>query len=84
MYTRVSLVLAVAGCALASSLAAAQETIRVGWTIPAEEAKYWMMRRPEQFAQLGKTYKIEWTRAASLAATPVGESPTSRGVQPLL
>jgi ABC-type nitrate/sulfonate/bicarbonate transport system substrate-binding protein len=62
MYTRVSLVLAVAGCALASSLAAAQETIRVGWTIPAEEAKYWMMRRPEQFAQLGKTYKIEWTQ----------------------
>jgi ABC-type nitrate/sulfonate/bicarbonate transport system substrate-binding protein len=62
MYTRVTLVLAVAGCALASSLAAAQETIRVGWTIPAEEAKYWMMRRPEQFAQLGKTYKIEWTQ----------------------
>jgi ABC-type nitrate/sulfonate/bicarbonate transport system substrate-binding protein len=62
MYTRVTLVLAVAGCALGSSLAAAQETIRVGWTIPAEEAKYWMMRRPEQFAQLGKTYKIEWTQ----------------------
>ena len=24
----------------------AQQTIRVGWTIPAEESKYWMMRRP--------------------------------------
>ena len=22
----------------------AQQTIRVGWTIPAEESKYWMMR----------------------------------------
>jgi hypothetical protein len=21
----------------------------VGWTIPAEEAKYWMMRRPDRF-----------------------------------
>jgi ABC-type nitrate/sulfonate/bicarbonate transport system substrate-binding protein len=62
MYSRVTLVLAVVGCAFASSLAAAQETIRVGWTIPAEEAKYWMMRRPEQFAELGKTFKIEWTQ----------------------
>jgi len=25
----------------------AQQTIRVGWTIPAEESKYWMMRRPQ-------------------------------------
>jgi ABC-type nitrate/sulfonate/bicarbonate transport system substrate-binding protein len=40
----------------------AQQTIRVGWTIPAEESKYWMMRRPEQFPDLGKTYKIEWTQ----------------------
>lgn len=37
--------------ALASVLAGvnssyAQQTIRVGWTIPAEESKYWMMRRP--------------------------------------
>jgi hypothetical protein len=36
-------------------------TIRVGWTIPAEEAKYWMMRRPQEFPDLGKTYKIEWS-----------------------
>jgi sulfonate transport system substrate-binding protein len=53
------------GAALAWALAAAtpalaQDTIRVGWTIPAEEAKYWMMRRPQEFTNLGKTYKIEW------------------------
>jgi ABC-type nitrate/sulfonate/bicarbonate transport system substrate-binding protein len=46
------------------SIAKAQEaqTIRVGWTIPAEEAKYWMMRRPEKFPNLGKGYKIEWSQ----------------------
>ena len=42
--------------------ARAQDTIRVGWTIPAEEAKYWMMRRPEKFPNLGKGYKIEWSQ----------------------
>ncbi len=42
--------------------AQAQQTIRVGWTIPAEESKYWMMRRPEQFPAIGKDYKIEWTQ----------------------
>jgi hypothetical protein len=36
----------------------AQQTIRVGWTIPAEESKYWMMRRPAEFPDLGKTYNI--------------------------
>jgi ABC-type nitrate/sulfonate/bicarbonate transport system substrate-binding protein len=40
----------------------AQQTIRVGWTIPAEESKYWMMRRPTEFPNLGKTYNIEWTQ----------------------
>jgi len=40
----------------------AQQTIRVGWTIPAEESKYWMMRRPAEFPDLGKTYSIEWTQ----------------------
>ena len=45
-------------------VARAQEpqTIRVGWTIPAEESKYWMMRRPEKFPNLGKGYKIEWSQ----------------------
>src|ERR1700716_4376023 len=40
----------------------AQQTVRVGWTIPAEESKYWMMRRPTEFPDLGKTYNIEWTQ----------------------
>jgi ABC-type nitrate/sulfonate/bicarbonate transport system substrate-binding protein len=40
----------------------AQQTIRVGWTIPAEESKYWMMRRPAEFPNLGKTYNVEWTQ----------------------
>jgi ABC-type nitrate/sulfonate/bicarbonate transport system substrate-binding protein len=44
------------------SKAYAQQTIRVGWTIPAEESKYWMMRRPAEFPNLGKTYNIEWTQ----------------------
>src|SRR6201982_3789022 len=53
----------VAASALASVTAAhAQQTIRVGWTIPAEESKYWMMKRPQEFPDLGKTYKIEWTQ----------------------
>src|ERR1700704_1070334 len=42
--------------------ASAQQTIRVGWTIPAEESKYWMMKRPAEFPNLGKTYNIEWTQ----------------------
>src|SRR6516225_9878564 len=42
--------------------AQAQQTIRVGWTIPAEESKYWMMRRPQEFPDIGKTYNIEWTQ----------------------
>src|SRR3954447_26877807 len=45
----------------AASAACAQQTIRVGWTIPAEESKYWMMRRPAEFPDLGKNYKIELT-----------------------
>ena len=44
------------------SASQAQQTIRVGWTIPAEESKYWMMRRPQEFPDLGKTYNIEWTQ----------------------
>ncbi|MHB8272912.1 ABC transporter substrate-binding protein [Bradyrhizobium sp.] len=54
---------AIAACALGSIGAAhAQQTIRVGWTIPAEESKYWMMRRPAEFPNLGKTYNVEWTQ----------------------
>src|SRR4029078_8866136 len=47
----------------------AQKTIRVGWTIPAEESKYWMMRRPAEFPDLGKTYNIEWTQFQGTAPT---------------
>jgi NitT/TauT family transport system substrate-binding protein/sulfonate transport system substrate-binding protein len=43
-----------------ASPAFAQQTIRVGWTIPAEESKYWMMKRPSEFPDIGKDYKIQW------------------------
>jgi hypothetical protein len=62
MSKRALLALAVAGSTLGCFAAQAQDTIRVGWTIPAEEAKYWIMRRPEQFPNLGKTYRIEFTQ----------------------
>ncbi|MDP1585075.1 MAG: ABC transporter substrate-binding protein [Bradyrhizobium sp.] len=53
---------AVAAVLAGIGAAQAQTTIRVGWTIPAEESKYWMMRRPAEFPELGKTYKVEWTQ----------------------
>jgi ABC-type nitrate/sulfonate/bicarbonate transport system substrate-binding protein len=52
----------IASSVLVSTAAHAQDAIRVGWTIPAEEAKYWIMRRPDRFPNLGKTYKIEFTQ----------------------
>jgi ABC-type nitrate/sulfonate/bicarbonate transport system substrate-binding protein len=60
MFRTITLALAMASSLITISSAAAQDTIRVGWTIPAEESKYWMMRRPQEFANLGKTYKVEW------------------------
>lgn len=56
--------LVVAGMTGLTAVAQAQEvpTLRVGWTIPAEEAKYLMMKRPELFPDLGKTYQIKWTQ----------------------
>jgi len=51
-----------AAASLLATPSLAQETIRVGWTIPAEESKYWMMRRPQEFTNLGKAYKIEWVQ----------------------
>jgi ABC-type nitrate/sulfonate/bicarbonate transport system substrate-binding protein len=56
----VAVAAAMLGASTASSLA--QQTIRVGWTIPAEESKYWMMKRPAEFPDLGKTYNVEWTQ----------------------
>ena len=51
-----------AAASLLATPSLAQETIRVGWTIPAEDSKYWMMRRPQEFTNLGKAYKIEWVQ----------------------
>ena len=64
MTRTLAIALAAATLLLGSSNAFAQQpqTIRVGWTIPAEEAKYWMMRRPNQFPALGKAYKVEWVQ----------------------
>src|SRR3984885_12005486 len=57
------LIAAWAACALTGATSAsAQQTIRVGWTIPAEESKYWMMKRPAEFPDIGKTYNIEWVQ----------------------
>jgi ABC-type nitrate/sulfonate/bicarbonate transport system substrate-binding protein len=53
---------AVAAVLASASSSYAQQTIRVGWTIPAEESKYWMMKRPAEFPNLGKAYNIEWTQ----------------------
>jgi ABC-type nitrate/sulfonate/bicarbonate transport system substrate-binding protein len=63
--TRTAVLFALTLLALAAALpSAAQEIpiIRVGWTIPAEEAKYWIMRRPQEFPNVGKSYKIEWVQ----------------------
>ncbi|MDR3466080.1 MAG: ABC transporter substrate-binding protein [Xanthobacteraceae bacterium] len=56
------LIAATAGAVLSAGSAFAIDTIRVGFTIPAEESKYWMMKRPERFPDIGKTYNIEWTQ----------------------
>lgn len=48
--------------ALLGGAAQAQQTIKVGFTIPAEESKYWMMKRPTEFPDIGKTYNIEWVQ----------------------
>ncbi|CAH1650138.1 MULTISPECIES: ABC transporter substrate-binding protein [unclassified Chelatococcus] len=60
------LVLACAIAASAAGLATASAqtipTIRVGWTVPAEDAKYWMMKRPQEFPNLGKKYNVEWVQ----------------------
>lgn len=37
-------------------------TIRVGWTIPAEDSKYWLKQRPDRFPNLGKRYNIQWVQ----------------------
>ena len=56
--------------ALSAAPALAQDipTIRVGWTIPAEEGKYTMMRRPDQFPDIGKKYRIEYSQFQGTSA----------------
>lgn len=52
----------VAAFTAATASAADVPTIRVGWTMPGEDAKYWMMKRPEKFEALGKTYNVQWVQ----------------------
>lgn len=61
MKKRAALLFALIAC---QGLAQAQDvpTLRVGWTIPGEEAKYLMAKRPELFPNLGKAYQIQWTQ----------------------
>jgi ABC-type nitrate/sulfonate/bicarbonate transport system substrate-binding protein len=59
---RIMLTTYTACAVLSAGSAFAAETIRVGFTIPAEESKYWMMKRPDRFPDIGKTYNIEWTQ----------------------
>lgn len=44
------------------AIAADVPTIRVGWTMPGEDSKYWLMKRPDRFEALGKEYRIEWVQ----------------------
>jgi ABC-type nitrate/sulfonate/bicarbonate transport system substrate-binding protein len=69
MNARVLMLSLAAGLA-ATAAAKAQDvpTIRVGFTIPAEEGKYTMMRRPTEFPDLGKSYKIEWSQFQGTSA----------------
>jgi ABC-type nitrate/sulfonate/bicarbonate transport system substrate-binding protein len=62
MRTMWMLAAAIAALGASAGPTLAQQTIHVGWTIPAEESKYWMMRRPAEFPDLGKTYTVEWTQ----------------------
>src|SRR6201997_2097612 len=59
---RFMLIASTACAVLSAGQALAIDTIRVGFTIPAEESKYWMMKRPDRFPDIGKTYNIEWTQ----------------------
>lgn len=60
--TRVTLAALATMTVAAPTLAANIPELQVGWTIPAEETKYLMMKRPELFPDLGKTYTIKWTQ----------------------
>lgn len=54
--------LALGGAGAQPLQAAELPTVRVGWTMPGEDSKYWMMQRPEKFEAIGKDYTIEWVQ----------------------
>ncbi|MBI4967406.1 MAG: ABC transporter substrate-binding protein [Rhodospirillales bacterium] len=62
MLARSAFALAALATLTMPALAQNLPTLRVGWTIPAEESKYYMMRRAQEFPSLGKIYKIEWVQ----------------------
>lgn len=51
-----------AALGLSQSVAAQVPVLNVGWTVPGEETKYLMMKHPELFPELGKSYRINWTQ----------------------
>jgi NitT/TauT family transport system substrate-binding protein/sulfonate transport system substrate-binding protein len=58
-----SAVLSLSGIMAAGSVSAqTPQSIHVGWTVPAEEAKWLIMKRPELFPDYGKAYTIEWSQ----------------------
>lgn len=52
----------VAACGLSQVAAAEVPVLNVGWTVPGEEVKYLMMKRPDLFEELGKSYRVNWTQ----------------------
>lgn len=60
MMKKITMVLA--GTVLSTAAMAQVPVLNVGWTVPGEEAKYLMMKRPDLFPELGKTYKVNWTQ----------------------
>jgi NitT/TauT family transport system substrate-binding protein/sulfonate transport system substrate-binding protein len=70
MISRPTLLFCLAAGLLGTAGARAQDVpvIRVGWTIPAEEGKYTMMRRPAEFPAIGKSYRIEYSQFQGTSA----------------
>lgn len=56
------IMMVMAGAVISTASLAQVPVLNVGWTVPGEEAKYLMMKRPELFPELGKTYKVNWTQ----------------------
>ena len=66
--------------------------IRVGWSIPDGEPKFWMLKRPAEFPSIGKDYTVEWQQvqgtavsaqalaAGALDCATLGALPIAQGV----